>query len=102
MIITKGFLARFVISAIIVLLLDKCYPANGDPPFRKPATQGPVFGGGEYYEGYSYVEIPYKGSNYLVFYKRGDGYETGYALAVVNLTKDSLEIAYFRKQLNSK
>lgn len=91
------------VCIVMLMILLACAPKSGTKgEYIIPNSNGPLFGGGSYFEGYSYTKIRYGVSDYLVFYKRGDGYETGYALAVVNVTKDSLDITLLRKELEKQ
>ncbi len=48
---------------------------------------------------YAYEEQTIEGMVYGIWYVKSNTHHTGYSTTVVNLTKDSLEVAVLRKQL---
>lgn len=53
------------------------------------------------YACYSYREEIKQGMRYGIWYVDDNSSQTGYAVAVVNLTKDALEIELIKKQINA-
>lgn len=51
---------------------------------------------------FSYIEKIKDGMKYGIWYVDYNTSQTGYAVAVVNLTKDSLEVELLKKQLAKK
>lgn len=52
-------------------------------------------------EGYITQVQYFDGMKFEVFYKTYSTSQTGYAIYAINLTKDSLEVAYYRQQLKN-
>lgn len=55
---------------------------------------------GPFTYGYDKKEITSHGMSFLLFYKKDQSSQTGYSIFTINLTKDSLEIEFLKKQLS--
>lgn len=83
---------KFIICLITVIILSNiqisCKSSRAND---KPRTF--------WNSGYSWEDQDIKGMKYRVFYRDWASSQTGYAIFVINLTKDSLEIELLKKQL---
>jgi hypothetical protein len=52
-----------------------------------------------YQQGYSWEDQTIDGMKFRIFFRDNGSSQTGYAIEVVNLTKEALEVEWLRKQL---
>lgn len=78
---------KAIILSLIAFVFSNCEIST------RKASANSDFGG---YESITKIE---KGMEYLFVYKKMQSSQTGYAIAIVNLTKDSLEVELLKKQL---
>lgn len=87
-------------TLLLTLFLFGCINSEIKITPRKANAQS-IFAASQYDFRYSYHKKIIKGMDYGIWALEGYNTttSTGYAIAVVNLTKDSLECEYFKKQL---
>lgn len=91
---------KLIICLFIAIALSNC---EVKVQSTQAQEQAPAQNAG--WRNYSYKEEIKQGMKYGIWYGdyfHGGSISTGYCLAVVNLTKDSLEIELLRRQLSKK
>ncbi len=83
----KKILACLVLAVVLV---------NCEVGVKQTKAQEGLYNG---YYTYHYDEEIHDGMKFGIWWKTGESSQTGYTVFAVNLTKDSLEVALLRKQL---
>lgn len=79
---------KYIISLMIVFVLSNC-----EVKVRESKAQE------KYFNIYSYTEEYHNNMKFGIWYVKQNSSQTGYSIIVVNLTKDSLEVEYYKKML---